>query len=208
MHKLTQCTNAQKHKMSTDSPLWDERPKEIFQINPLPLQDSIALFFIPPDASPRRTGECRTEHRAVSGRSTVSPLPLSTITPQPQTAAPPPTVALQLPTAAPPPPTTVALLPITTAGNNPSWGMDEPTTLCPSGGSLMALLGSFDAATQVPRVEAPLDELVPPLQPTSQDDARVQGAGHFDPGDGFHTPKKSPINPTSNVCYALFLFVL
>jgi hypothetical protein len=86
--------------------------------------------------------------------------------------------------------------------------MNEPTSLCPSGGGLMALLGSFDAAAQVPRVEVPPDELVPPLQPTSQDDASVQGAAHFDPGVGFHTPKKSPINPTSNVCYALFPFVL
>jgi hypothetical protein len=54
--------------------------------------------------------------------------------------------------------------------------MDESTSLCPSCGGLMTLLGSFDAVAQVPRVEAPPGELVPPLQPTSQDDARVQGA--------------------------------
>jgi hypothetical protein len=62
------------------------------------------------------------------------------------------------------------------ASNNPSCGMDESTSLCPSCGGLMTLLGSFDVVAQVPRVEAPPGELVPPLQPTSQDDARVQGA--------------------------------
>jgi hypothetical protein len=80
-------------------------------------------------------------------------------------------------------------------------------SLCPSGGGLMALLRSFDAAAQVPRVEAPPDELVPPLQPTSQDDARVQGAGRFDPGDGFHTPKKlQSILQAMYVMHIFFLF--
>jgi hypothetical protein len=131
--------------------------------------------------------------------------------------SPPSAAAPSLPSTVAPPPLTAAPPPPTAAAGNPSCGMDEPTTFCPSGGGLMALLTAMDArhvggprvqartaveataAAHVPRVEAPSDNLVPPLQPTSQDDG---------PGDGFHTPKKSPINPTcvSNVCYALFLF--
>jgi hypothetical protein len=94
--------------------------------------------------------------------------------------------------------------------------MDEPPPFYPSGSGLMALLTAMDerhaggpsvvplveAAAQVPPVEAPPNDQVPPLQASPQDDARVQGAAHFDPDDGFRTPKKSPINSTSvsNVC--------
>jgi hypothetical protein len=58
-------------------------------------------------------------------------------------------------------------------GNNPSCGMDEPPSLCPSGGSLMSVIGSFDAAALVPQTAAPPESWCLPYNQPLKTDAGV-----------------------------------
>jgi hypothetical protein len=123
-----------------DHPSQNEKPEQIFQRNPA--QDSRSLFFLRKHlrgASPRRTGSRRTERpQGRVGRSAGDIFTRATTAVNHRAAA-----ANSRASA------------IRVRGNNPSCGMDEPTSLCPSGSSLMCLLGSFDAAALVPQTAAP-----------------------------------------------------